>query len=196
MVSTSERTSPTPVRDGAPMKRITILKNVVAVGVTFLCVFSAYQGLGNLQSTLHMEAGLGTVCQSLLYCAMIISSILLPHSLIALIGHKCTIVVSIIGYMTWMAANGYAVWATMVPTSLIVGVIAAPLWTAQSSYFTKLAALYAPITGERMEHVIPRFFGIFFMFHKMGEFIIRGRVGMGELHIRKGRGGEGLSSLP
>ena len=44
-----------------------------------------------------------------------------------------------------MAANGYAVWATMVTTSIIVGLAAAPLWTAQCSYFTLVAGRWGDV---------------------------------------------------
>ncbi|KAI0227956.1 hypothetical protein LSAT2_021555 [Lamellibrachia satsuma] len=61
-----------------------------------------------------------------------------------------------------MAANGYAVWATMVPASIIVGLAAAPLWTAQCSYFTKIARRYSQLADVPEDAVLSRFFGIFF----------------------------------
>merc|ERR1719210_3136564 len=71
------------------------------------------------------------------------------------------------GYILWMAANGYATWWTMVPASVLLGVAAAPLWTAQCSYFTLLAKRYAEVSGEDEEAVLTRFFGIFFFFFQI-----------------------------
>ena len=42
----------------------------------------------------------------------------------------------------------YGVWWTMTPASIIVGLCAAPLWTAQCSYFTVEAKRYAVLSGS------------------------------------------------
>ena len=82
---------------------------------------------------------MGVTTQAVLYTALVISCFFVPTLLINVIGHKWTMPLSFLGYISWMAANGYAVWATMVPTSIIVGIAAAPLWTAQCAYFTIFA---------------------------------------------------------
>ena len=58
---------------------------------------------------------------------------------------------------------GVAVWWTMVPASMLVGVCAAPLWTAQSDYVTTLAKEYARLKHQNDESVIALFSGIFYM---------------------------------
>ncbi len=60
----------------------------------------------------------------------------------------------------------------MVTASIIVGLAAAPLWTAQCSYFTILAGRYANLNNEKEETVVTRFFGIFFCFFQMCKSII------------------------
>ena len=72
-----------------------------------------------------------------------------------------------LGYISWMTANGYPSWGTLVPTSVLVGLAAAPLWTAQCSYFTLVAGKYARFSGELEEAVVSRFFGIFFFFFQL-----------------------------
>ncbi len=70
----------------------------------------------------------------------------------------------------WMKTSllfRYGVWATMTPASIIVGLCAAPLWTAQCSYFTLEAGRYAALSKETEEAVVSRFFGIFFCFFQM-----------------------------
>lgn len=57
----------------------------------------------------------------------------------------------------------------MTPASIIVGLCAAPLWTAQCSYFTLEAGRYAALSKETEEAVVTRFFGIFFCFFQMCE---------------------------
>ena len=66
----------------------------------------------------------------------------------------------------------YAVWATMVPTSFISGLAAAPLWTAQGAYFNILAERYAHISKETKQSVVTRFSGIFFSFFQICKNIL------------------------
>lgn len=148
-------------------QRRMIMKNILLISLAFLCNFTAYGGLSRLQSSLHIDEGMGVITQSVLYGALMISCMFLPKLLINLIGHKWTITVSFSGYIVWMAANGYAVWETMIPASILVGLCAAPLWTAQCSYFTIIGTRYAKINGEPEDAVISRFFGIFFMFFQI-----------------------------
>ena len=84
--------------------------------------------------------GMGVITSSCLYASLMISCFFLPTLIINTIGHKWTIPLSFCGYILYMAANGYAVWGTMVTASIIVGFAAAPLWTAQCSYFTLSAS--------------------------------------------------------
>ena len=67
------------------------------------------------------------------------------------------------------ACSSYPDWATLVPTSILVGFASAPLWTAQCSYFTVSAGRYAKLSGELEEAVVARFFAIFFFFFHMGK---------------------------
>ena len=52
--------------------------------------------------------------------------------------------------------------AVMMIGAALLGLSAAPLWTAKSSYMTELGIMYAKISGETKEAAINRFFGVFF----------------------------------
>jgi len=145
-----------------------ILKNVILLGFAFLLDTTPIIGLGRLQSSLHRVDGLGVIASSVLYGSLIISSMFLPKLLITAIGHKWTMVVCYVGYILWIPANGYAVWATMIPASIIVGLCSAPLWASQLSYITAIADQYSKISLETKDAVITRFMGIFFMFFQFG----------------------------
>lgn len=145
-----------------------IFKNVVLLGFAFLLGTTPIIGLGRLQSSLHRVDGLGVIAASVLYGSLIISSIFLPKLLISRIGHKWTTVVCYIGYILWIPANGYAVWATMIPASIAVGLCSAPLWASQLSYITIIASQFSKISHKKQDTVITRFMGIFFMFFQFG----------------------------
>ena len=131
----------------------------------FYDVIQSFAGLGHLQSSLHREEGMGVITQAVLYAAVVFACMFTPKLLISQVGHKWTIPISSLGYILWMAANGCAVWGTMVPASILVGLCAAPLWTAQCAYFTKMATRWHRMTGEPEEAVVSRFFGYFFIFY-------------------------------
>jgi len=144
-----------------------IYKNIILISVAFLFNFNAFQGLSRLQSSLHVDEGMGVINSSLLYGALVLSCFFVPKLLINFIGHKWTIPLSFCGYVLWMAANGYPQWGTLAPASVIVGLCAAPLWTAQCAYFTIIGARFAKLTNEDANAVVTRFFGIFFFFFQL-----------------------------
>lgn len=144
-----------------------IMKNIVLISIAFLLNFISFGGLSKLQSSLHRDEGMGVINSSVIYACMIFSSMLLPGPLIKKLGHKWTICLAFVGYILWMAANGYAVWATMITASILVGLCAAPLWIAQSAYYVIVAAPYAKLTNTSEDIVITNFFGIFFFIFQL-----------------------------
>ena len=146
-----------------------ILKNVFLISLTFFLLFTAYGGLSSLQSSLHIQEGMGVITQSILYGVMAFSCLFLPKMAIRFLGHKWLLILSMTGYILWMAANGYAVWGTMVPASILVGLCACTLWTSQCAYFSIVAKKYAEMRGESVDAVNARFFGIFFAIFRLSK---------------------------
>ena len=146
-----------------------VWKNVAVISVAFLFNFNAFLILSRLQSTLNRVEGMGVITMSILYATFVVSCLFAPKLMIRFFGHRWTIVVSFFGYIVYMAANGYAVWGTMIPSSVLVGLCAAPLWTAQASYFTIIAQHYKRLTGQTSGTVISRFFGLFFFCFRVCE---------------------------
>ena len=107
----------------------------------------------------------------MLYGTLVASCLFLPRYLMSLLGHKWTMCFSMMGFISWMAANGYPVWATMLPGSILTGLCAAPLWAAQGSYFAILSKRYAYISHQEESAVLTRFFGIFFFVFQLSEYI-------------------------
>lgn len=74
--------------------RFRTYKNLLILCLAFLFQFTAFGGIGNLQSSLNTEANVGVNSLSIIYAFLIFSSIFLPHPLISLLGLKWTIVIS------------------------------------------------------------------------------------------------------
>uniref|UniRef100_A0A6J0UZX9 Protein unc-93 homolog A n=1 Tax=Pogona vitticeps TaxID=103695 RepID=A0A6J0UZX9_9SAUR len=139
------------------------LKNVLVVSFGFLFLFTAYGGLQSLQSSLNAADGLGVASLSVVYGGLIISSMFLPPILIQKLGCKWTVVGSMCCYIIYSLGNFYPSWATLIPTSLILGLGGAPLWSAKCTYLTIAANAYAPKAGKVGRDVVNQYFGIFFL---------------------------------
>ncbi|XP_036621697.1 protein unc-93 homolog A [Trichosurus vulpecula] len=139
------------------------LKNVLVVAFGFLLLFTAYGGLQNLQSSLNYQEGLGVATLSVVYGSLILSSMFLPPMLIKKFGCKWTITASMCCYVAFSLGNFYASWYTLIPTSIILGLGGAPLWSAKCTYLTISGNMYAQKTGKLGKDVINQYFGIFFL---------------------------------
>ncbi|KAL5021975.1 hypothetical protein ScPMuIL_001130, partial [Solemya velum] len=146
-----------------PMTKFQILRNLFIVSFGFLLLFTSFQSLSNLQSSLNKEEGLGTGTLAIVYGALIISCMFLPSFIISKIGCKWTVAFSMLCYIGYMAANFYAHWGLMAPTAVILGLGAAPLWSAKCTYLTQTGVWYSKMTGTTEDDIVNRFFGFFFM---------------------------------
>ncbi|CAG0887879.1 unnamed protein product [Cyprideis torosa] len=114
-------------------------------------------------SSINIEKGLGTYSHAAIYAALIVSSLFLSTFFINRHGEKRTMWVSSLCYSGFIFAQFYPTFYTLIPTGVLVGLAAAPLWTAKCTYLTQVAARYAELTGIERENVVMRFFGVFFM---------------------------------
>ena len=88
-------------------KRI-IYKNLAVVSASFCLLFTAYHSLQNLQSSINVADGVGTIGLTVAYVSVIISSAFLPPLLISKLGMKWTMAVSIFGYVAYISAAFHA----------------------------------------------------------------------------------------
>lgn len=102
-------------------EKFKIMKNMLIVSFGFLFLFTAFQSLQNLQSSLNPDKGLGLASLSVIYAALILSCMFVPPLMVGRLGCKWTLVISMIGYVLYTASNYYARWWTLIPASIIIG---------------------------------------------------------------------------
>ena len=76
------------------------------------------------------------------YAALVFSSLFLPTFLISKLTAKGTIVASMLCYSTYIAAQFYPTYYTLIPSAVLVGLAAAPLWSAKCTYVTHVGKRY------------------------------------------------------
>lgn len=102
------------------VKRI-VYKNLFIVGLSWVFLFTAYQSIANLQSSLNSVNGLGTASLSTIYVSLILSCIFVPTLMIKKLTVKWTIFISQLCYILFIAANIYPQYYTLIPSAIIVG---------------------------------------------------------------------------
>ncbi|XP_018010585.1 UNC93-like protein [Hyalella azteca] len=146
-----------------------ILKNIIIISTAFFLLFSSFQSMANLQSSIN--PGSGTIALAVLYAALVVSCAFIPTLLIKKLTVKWTMALCVLGYSSYIAAQFYPRHFTLIPTAIILGLGAAPMWSSKCTYLTQVGKRYGEIVGENSEVIITRFFGLFFLFFQSSQVI-------------------------
>merc|ERR1719410_3018959 len=123
--------------------------------------------MSKLQSSINVVDNLGTWSSTSVYISLILSCMFMPSILIKYLKVKWTLVVCIFCYSTYMAAEFY----TLIPTAFILGLGAAPMWSAKCTYLNQVAHRMAQLEGVATELIVVKFFAIFFFFFQCNSII-------------------------
>jgi MFS family permease len=146
------------------------MKNLVVMGFVFFFVFTSYLSLRNLQSSLNDNGGLGMYSLSCVYAFLFIGSIF-TTTIVQRLRPKVAMVVSTSGFLLYNLANFYPSFYTLVPASCAVGFSLAVIWTSQATYMANIAASFAELTGNKVQNIMSKFHGIFFMFFQSSQIV-------------------------
>eukprot|EP00090_Calanus_glacialis_P024669 TRINITY_DN3833_c0_g1_i1.p1 TRINITY_DN3833_c0_g1~~TRINITY_DN3833_c0_g1_i1.p1 ORF type:complete len:502 (-),score=112.42 TRINITY_DN3833_c0_g1_i1:104-1609(-) len=148
-----------------------IYKNVLLISISFLLLFVAFESMSKLQSSINVVNNLGTWANAAVYASLILSCMFMPSIMIKMLKVKWTLVICIFCYSTYIAAQFYPQFYTLLPTAFILGMGAAPMWSAKCTYLTQVAHRFAGLEGVDPEPVVVKFFGIFFFFFQCNSII-------------------------
>jgi Ion channel regulatory protein UNC-93 len=154
-----------------PLEMRRMMINILIISIAFTFLFTAYQSTANLQSSINTDAGLGTASLSTIYVSLILSCIFVPTFLISKLGVKWTMPVCMFGYAFYIGAQFYPTWYTLIPTAVLVGLVAAPMWSAKCTYLTHIGSLRSKAYGTAPELQVTKLFGIFFLFFQCSQII-------------------------
>jgi len=160
MASSSPGPPPAAVRE----EKRRIYRNVFIISVAFLLLFVAFESMSKLQSSINVVGGLGVLSNAMVYASLILSCMFLPSIMIEKLTVKWALVISVFCYSAYIAAQFYPQFYTLLPTAFILGMGAAPMWSAKCTYLTQVAHRFAKLEGVDPEVIVVKFFGIFFFF--------------------------------
>ena len=143
-----------------------IFKNIIIICVAFMLQYTAFTSMSALQSSINKVDGLGTWSNTAIYASLVLSSMFLPSYAIKKLTVKWTIPVCMICYTIYIGTQFYPEFYTIIPSGILVGLAAAPLWSAKCLYVTQAAERYSSLMSVDVEPVITKFFGIFFFFFR------------------------------
>jgi hypothetical protein len=101
------------------LSKFKCIKNLVAISVSFFFLFSAFNSIANLQSSLNSESSLGTVSLFVIYAAFALSCLVLPSLLTSKFGYKWSLFFCEIAYCVYIITNLYSRWWTLIPGILL-----------------------------------------------------------------------------
>ena len=120
-------------------------KNLVILSLSFMLLFTAFISLQTLQSSLHGH--IGVISLSCYYGATLLSCFIAP-AIVTKLSTKWTICVATFFYLVHIASHFHPRLYILIPSSLLLGAINGPMWSAQSTYLTTLAISYAQASGQ------------------------------------------------
>ncbi|XP_078081645.1 UNC93-like protein MFSD11 [Mustelus asterias] len=119
----------------------TKLMNVIILGLSFMLVFSAFQTCGNIEQTVIKSInstqfhGSGYTSLAIIYTVFSASNLLTP-SIVALLGARLSMFISGLIYSAYAAVFIEPFTWSFYLASVIIGVAAAVIWTAQGNCLT------------------------------------------------------------
>lgn len=140
-------------------------RNAYILSGAFTAIFTAYLAIQNLQSSLNQEEHLGIISLSSMYACIIFSGILAP-AVLSLVCEKKIIVFSFFCHILYTGTNFYPTFATLIPSSVLLGLTAGPMWTSQSVYLSEMAYSHALRNGKDGHAVLSKFNGVFFSMYE------------------------------
>ncbi|XP_030592389.1 UNC93-like protein MFSD11 [Archocentrus centrarchus] len=114
------------------------LLNIIILGFGFMFMFTAFQTCGNIEQTVIKSFnstefhGSGYTSMAIIYCVFSASNLIAP-SVVTIIGPQLSMFISGLFYSAYIAMFIYPYTWSFYTASVLVGIAAAVLWTAQGN---------------------------------------------------------------
>ncbi|KAJ8308981.1 hypothetical protein KUTeg_013855 [Tegillarca granosa] len=145
------------------------VRNTAILALSFALAFTAYKSIQMLQSSLNQKEGLGVTSLACVYACVIVSCICAP-TVIKLVGGKLTLIIAWIAHSIYISSNFYPIFATLIPSSILLGLATGSLWTSQGLFLSSNGASLAKTKNQDLHAALSKLNGIFFTIHETSQF--------------------------
>ena len=122
-------------------KYLAVFVNNHKVGLRITRVYGKFEGNNEIDLIFipFQIDGLGTYSNVAVYAALVISCMFLPSYVIKTFTVKWGLVMCMFCYSTYIATQFYPQFYTIIPGAIILGIGAAPMWSAKCTYLTQVS---------------------------------------------------------
>jgi hypothetical protein len=92
-----------------------IIKNLVAINVSFVLLYSAVNCVTSIQSIVNQDESLGTTSQSVYSAASVLTALVFPQFIRVLFGFKLALAIGEFLSLTYVIVQIYPSWFTFIP---------------------------------------------------------------------------------
>ena len=131
-------------------------------------------------STSQFSSGLGDYSLGILYLFYTLTALLASTAIVEKLGHKWGLAMGCFVYTAYVAGNLLGVlthdaarWVVIIMASILGGIAAGFLWTAQGGYFAAASKLYAKEKGIAQSEATSFLSGVFATFYLFFELIMK-----------------------
>lgn len=126
-------------------------------------------GINNLQSSLNGILGITSLV--VLTLSFTLTCLFVPLLMSKYIGYKWSLILSQIGQFLYIIANFAPSYWTLMPSSFIVGISNAVLWTFQGSFIAELEHDYSKTSSKSSETNLIKFYGVFMILYQLNQVL-------------------------
>ena len=148
------------------MDRQRIYRNVWVMKLAFAVLFAGLVSPSILQ--VYLTTAMRTGGFTLYFAFSILGSILVAPVLLNTKGCKFSILMGLAGYFLWVLSSFYPSWITIMPASVLSGLVFSSLCSGQLRYLAVKSYAISMLTKERFEDIVSRMFGLSFSLLFMG----------------------------
>jgi hypothetical protein len=141
-------------------KKWTIIKNYIAINLSFVLLFAAINSTGSIQPIINQDQNLGTTGQIVSFSVQMLTCLVLPQVVIELVGFKMALVIGEVLETTYIIIQIHLRWWTLIPASILTGFGNSLCWTILGIYLTICSKKYCKLTSSDFLKVQTLFFGL------------------------------------
>ncbi|XP_046556866.1 protein unc-93 homolog A-like [Haliotis rubra] len=144
------------------------MKNTIVLAFSFFAVFTAYQGILNIASSINQDKGLGVASLSCINVSCIVTALLGPLY-IQCVGLKTSFILAFFAHCLYCLSNFHPTWWILMPSSVLLGLTLSPMWIARHLYITTMGKYDCQSKQEDNHGSLSKHNGIFFAFFSLAQ---------------------------